>query len=509
MGSKVGARAIMAGGRRAGGAGRVGRRARRRGAGARGADASASRCSSRRRPAAAARACASCARRRRWPRRWRRRGARRSAPSATTRCCSSATSTRRATSRCRSSATRTAASCTCFERECSIQRRYQKIIEEAPSPAVDAALRARMGAAAVAAGAAIGYVGAGTVEFIVDQQRRASTSSRSTRGCRSSTRSPRRSPASTWSSCRSASPRASRCRATQDDAAPSTATRIEARLYAEDPARDFLPATGRLVLWEPPALPGVRCDSGVEAGSEVSVHYDPLLAKIIAHGADARRGAADRLIAALRGLAVGGRDDQPRLPARRARPSRHFAPGRSTRTSSTDICRPRRARRRAMPAADRVHAIVAAIDGHERRRAAGGRRCRRAFRRAGATTAGGRRTSTFRDRRRAARGALRGRGRRRVHGRVRRQRSRARRVRGVEPDAIALEIDGVRRRFLVAVDGDDDLPARPARRRDADRAAALPVARRRRAGQRLPRADAGHRPPGAGRSPAIGSRRAP
>src|SRR5207342_1039264 len=80
---------------------------------------------------------------------------------------------------------------------------------------------------------------------------------------------------------------------------------IEARLYAEDPAADFLPATGRLALWQPAALPGVRYDSGVEAGSEVSVHYDPLLAKIIAHG-PTRAAAGERLVEALRRLGVGG-----------------------------------------------------------------------------------------------------------------------------------------------------------------------------------------------------------
>ena len=186
-----------------------------------------------------------------------------------------------------------------FERECSIQRRFQKVIEEAPSPVVDAGLRDRLGAAAVAAGRAIGYVGAGTVEFIVDQ-----------RGefyfLEVNTRLQVEHPVT--EAITGLDLVELQLRVAEGAPLPAALDTlaiaghaIEARLYAEAPARDFLPATGRLVLWQPPALPGVRWDSGVEAGSEVSVHYDPLLAKVIAHG-PTRAVAADRLAAALRDL---------------------------------------------------------------------------------------------------------------------------------------------------------------------------------------------------------------
>ena len=168
---------------------------RHRPASPRPASGSASRCWSRPRSAAAGGACASCgdARRAR-----RRRGERpaggRSRRSATAPCSSSATSSTRATSRCRSSATPTATVVHLFERECSIQRRHQKIVEECPSPAVDDALRAELGAAAVAAGKAIGYVGRGHRRVRPRRPTARSTSWRSTPGCRSSTRSPSWSP---------------------------------------------------------------------------------------------------------------------------------------------------------------------------------------------------------------------------------------------------------------------------------------------------------------------------
>src|SRR6266403_1244576 len=219
----------------------------------------------------------------------------------------------------------------CFERECSIQRRYQKIIEEAPSPALDAHLRARMGAAAVTAGKAIGYVGAGTVEFILDA--------------------------------------AGEPLPLAQDALTLDGHAIEARLYAEDPANDFLPATGRIAIWEPADLPGVRYDSGVAAGTTVGVHYDPLLAKIIAHGVT-RAEATTRLVVALRRLGVAGvTTNRDLLLAVLTHPA--FAAG-ALDTRFIDRHLPPTARVAPRDAdADRVHAVVAALAAHERRRAGG------------------------------------------------------------------------------------------------------------------------------------------
>ncbi len=191
----------------------------------------------------------------------------------------------------------------CFERECSIQRRYQKIIEEAPSPAVHEELRARMGAAAVAAGEAIGYVGAGTVEFLLDAAGEFYFLEMNTR---LQVEHPVTEAVTGLDLVRL------QILVAQGHPLPVTQDRVslashavEARLYAEDAARDFLPATGRVVLWEPAQLPAVRYDTGIEEGTEVSVHYDPLLAKVIAHGTT-REEAIGRLVQALRRLGVAG-----------------------------------------------------------------------------------------------------------------------------------------------------------------------------------------------------------
>ncbi len=251
-----------------------------------------------------------------------------------------------------------------FERECSIQRRFQKVIEEAPSPAVDDALRARLGDAAVAAGEAIGYVGAGTVEFILD-------ANGAFYFLEVNTRLQVEHPVT--EAVTGLDLVALQLHVAAGAPLPETigdtafdGHAIEARLYAEDPANDFLPAIGRLALWAPPAVPGVRWDSGVERGSEVSVHYDPLLAKVIAHGRT-RDEAADRLAAALRGLAVGGvTTNRDCLLAVLAHPQ--FRAG-AIDTHFIAHHLPAEARQRAIDAAAaRVHATAAALDGPERRR---------------------------------------------------------------------------------------------------------------------------------------------
>jgi acetyl/propionyl-CoA carboxylase alpha subunit len=183
-----------------------------------------------------------------------------------------------------------------FERECSIQRRYQKIIEEAPSPAVDEALRDQLGAAAVAAGKAIGYVGAGTVEFVVAPNGEFFF-------LEVNTRLQVEHPVTeeiTGLDLVALQLQVAEGQPLPDEAleAAITGHAIEARLYAEDPARDYQPGSGPLHRFAIPALPGVRVDSGVRDGSVIGTHYDPMLAKVIAYGRT-RSQAARRLARAL------------------------------------------------------------------------------------------------------------------------------------------------------------------------------------------------------------------
>jgi len=190
-----------------------------------------------------------------------------------------------------------------FERECSIQRRHQKVIEEAPSPAVTPELRAEMGRAAVELGRAIGYTGAGTVELVLDRKGAFYFLEVNTR---LQVEHPVTEAITGLDLVRM------QIEIAQGKPLPVTQHEltfsghaIEARLYAEDPTRDFLPVTGRVALYREPSLPGLRIDSGIERGSQVSVHYDPMLAKVIAKGAT-REEARKTLIEGLRGFGVGG-----------------------------------------------------------------------------------------------------------------------------------------------------------------------------------------------------------
>jgi len=190
------------------------------------------------------------------------------------------------------------------ERECSIQRRHQKVVEEAPSPVLDATQRAELGAAAVAAAQAVGYCSAGTVEFLYDEERRAFSF------LEMNTRLQVEHPV-TEEICGLDLVREQLRIAEgaplgygQDDVV-LRGHAIEVRLYAEDPANDFLPAAGPVLAWEPAATPAVRYDSGVETGSVVGVEFDPMLAKVIAH-APTRREAALKLALALERTRLAG-----------------------------------------------------------------------------------------------------------------------------------------------------------------------------------------------------------
>ena len=191
-----------------------------------------------------------------------------------------------------------------FERECSVQRRHQKIIEETPSPLLTPELRAEMGKAAVAAAKAVHYSNAGTVEFIVDPK------TRKFYFLEMNTRLQVEHPVTElvvgldlvhW-----------QIRVAQGEQFPFTQDHftqrghaIECRVYAEDPSTGFLPSTGRLLQFIQPRGPGIRVDSGFSAGKDVTHFYDPLLAKLIVHAED-RDSAIQRMQAALREFVVHG-----------------------------------------------------------------------------------------------------------------------------------------------------------------------------------------------------------
>ncbi len=189
------------------------------------------------------------------------------------------------------------------ERECSIQRRHQKVIEEAPSPFIDPETRRAMGEEATALARAVGYRSAGTVEFIVDRERNFYF-------LEMNTRLQVEHPVTELVTGLDLVELMIRIAAgeplpfTQEDVRLK-GWAIEARVYAEDPRRNFLPSTGRLIRYQPPAGEGLRLDTGVFEGAEISIYYDPMIAKLVGSGAD-RNTAIERLRGALDGFYVAG-----------------------------------------------------------------------------------------------------------------------------------------------------------------------------------------------------------
>ena len=171
-----------------------------------------------------------------------------------------------------------------FERECSIQRRHQKIVEETPSPLLDADLRQRMGDAAVAAVRAVGYVNAGTLEFLVDPERNFYFLEMNTR---LQVEHPITEQVTGVDLVKL------QIRVAAGEPIPFKQEQvgqrrhaIECRIYAEDPANQFLPSIGKVLRTVEPVGPGVRVDAGITTGDEVTLHYDPMIAKLIVLGED-------------------------------------------------------------------------------------------------------------------------------------------------------------------------------------------------------------------------------
>jgi acetyl-CoA carboxylase biotin carboxylase subunit len=193
--------------------------------------------------------------------------------------------------------------CYLFERECSVQRRHQKVVEEAPSAVLTPELRKRMGEAAVAVARSVDYTGAGTVEFLLD-------SSMEFYFMEMNTRLQVEHPVTEMITgldlvkLQIRVAEGEKLPFTQDDL-KINGHAIEVRVYAEDPANNFLPDIGRLTTYRPPQGPGVRVDDGFEEGMDIPIHYDPMIAKLITHGAT-REEAINRMERAIDDYAISG-----------------------------------------------------------------------------------------------------------------------------------------------------------------------------------------------------------
>jgi acetyl-CoA carboxylase biotin carboxylase subunit len=190
-----------------------------------------------------------------------------------------------------------------FERECSVQRRYQKIVEETPSTALDAALRDKMGAVAVKVARTVGYTNAGTVEFLLNE-----------RGefyfLEVNARVQVEHPVTeavvgvdlVKQQIRIA---AGEKLSLEQESLRQRGHAIECRIYAEDPRNNFLPSAGKILFVREPNGPGIRCDSGIWSGCEVPVHYDPILSKLVVWD-ETREQARRKMVEALRRYAILG-----------------------------------------------------------------------------------------------------------------------------------------------------------------------------------------------------------
>jgi acetyl/propionyl-CoA carboxylase alpha subunit len=329
-----------------------------------------------------------------------------------------------------------------FERECSIQRRYQKIVEECPSPAVDEDLRDALTAAAEAAGQAVGYTGAGTVEFVLDRDG-------SFYFLEMNTRLQVEHPVT--EEYTGLDLVELQVRIAEGEPLPPSAREarigghaIEVRLYAEDVQGGFLPASGTLHRFEIPAAPGIRVDTGFRDGSVVSPHYDAMLAKVIAHGRT-RAGAARRLARALGQAEIHGVTTNRDLLTAILREPEFLAGG--TDTGYLTRHEPAALAAAAAPGASaaRVHALAAALARQAGNRAgapvlgtlpSGWRNVFSAPQRVSYAAAGEPREVTYR---------LRG---DRVSAEVNGEPVEAL-VLAARPDQVDLEIDGIRRAYRV------------------------------------------------------------
>jgi propionyl-CoA carboxylase alpha chain len=253
----------------------------------------------------------------------------------------------------------------CFERECSIQRRHQKVIEEAPSPAVSDELRSRMGDAAVTAAKKIGYSSAGTVEFLLSGDEfwflEVNT--------RLQVEHPVTEEITGLDLVREQLRVAEGAElGYEQEDLKINGHAIEARLYAEDPDNDFLPAPGKIHIWAPSTTGKARFDSGIESGSEIGVEFDPMIAKVIVH-APTRREAASRLARVLEKTRVQGlTTNRDFLVATLRTPE--FLSGDTT-TDFIDRVNPDRSRPQSTEELDRT-AIAIVVESRARRRAATG-----------------------------------------------------------------------------------------------------------------------------------------
>jgi acetyl-CoA carboxylase biotin carboxylase subunit len=190
-----------------------------------------------------------------------------------------------------------------YERECSIQRRHQKVIEESPSTAIDQATREEMGRVAVQAAKAVDYVGAGTIEFLVDQERKFYFLEMNTR---IQVEHPITEAVTGVDLVKAQIEiAAGRPLPVRQQDVVQRGWAIECRIYAEDPSNNFLPSPGRIEVLCVPSGIGIRDDSGVYEGFEVSTHYDPILSKLVAWGSS-REEARNRMLRALREYVIVG-----------------------------------------------------------------------------------------------------------------------------------------------------------------------------------------------------------